>query len=200
LWAAELLRAGYQVLGVDYSAAMLKIARQRAPQARFRRASFLEVELPECAAVTALGECFNYLFDPANGQKALAQFLARVQQALCPGGMLIFDVAQPGRGRGPRQKHVVGKDWAVLVDVEEDTSTALLTRHITAFRQVGNLYRRSEEVHRLHLYRGADLVTALRRLGMRARLARRYGSFGLPHGIVGIVAHKGGAAGAKRDP
>ena len=45
---AELVRAGYDVLGVDYSAALLRIARRRVSAARFRRASFLEVDLPAC--------------------------------------------------------------------------------------------------------------------------------------------------------
>src|ERR1700727_53008 len=44
--SAELAAAGYDVLGVDFSAAMLKIARKRVPAARFQRASFLEVEFP----------------------------------------------------------------------------------------------------------------------------------------------------------
>jgi len=35
IWAHELGEAGYKVLGVDISAAMLKLARKKVPQARF---------------------------------------------------------------------------------------------------------------------------------------------------------------------
>jgi SAM-dependent methyltransferase len=192
LWARELIGAGYTVLGVDLSPAMLQLARQRVPQASFRRGSFLKADLPRCDAITAIGECFNYLFDPANKAEMLVRFFARVYRALRPGGVFIFDVAEPGRGggQGPRQKNFQGEGWAVLLETEENVSAAILTRRITSFRQVGRLYRRSEEVHRLHLVRGKEMVRALRRLGFRARPLRGYGAFRFPKGLVGIVAHK----------
>jgi SAM-dependent methyltransferase len=192
LWARELADAGYAVLGIDQSAALLHIARPRVPEARFRRASFLEADLPPCAAVTAIGEVFNYLFDPANGPEALAVLFGRVYQALRPGGIFIFDIAEPGRGGGPgrHQKHFQGADWAVLVETEEDKQAAILTRRITSFRQVGKLYRRAEEIHRVRLYWGTVVRAGLRHLGFRTRLLRGYGAFRFPVGLVGLVARK----------
>src|SRR5437867_4220617 len=73
IWARALGNAGYDVLGVDQSADMLAIARQRAPNAEFCQASFLRTDLPRCAAVTAIGECFNYLFDGHNTKRGLGQ-------------------------------------------------------------------------------------------------------------------------------
>src|SRR5205823_390225 len=55
IWAAELIRAGYDVLGVDISESMIRLARKKAPQAKFVRSSFLDVPLPPCDAVTSLG-------------------------------------------------------------------------------------------------------------------------------------------------
>src|SRR5438128_5024907 len=55
LWARELVRAGYGVTGIDQSAAMLRLARQRAPAARFNKGSFLSVKLPSCDALTSMG-------------------------------------------------------------------------------------------------------------------------------------------------
>src|SRR2546426_7956737 len=66
IWAAELSRAGYDVLGIDISQAMIDIARKRVPRGEFRTGSLLRAKLPRCDAVTALGECFNYLFDESN--------------------------------------------------------------------------------------------------------------------------------------
>src|SRR5438067_1015248 len=60
VWARILTDAGYDVLGVDYSAAMIALARKRAPRATFRNESYLKTVLPRCDAVTSLGECFNY--------------------------------------------------------------------------------------------------------------------------------------------
>jgi SAM-dependent methyltransferase len=190
LWAAELVRAGYAVLGIDISAAMLDIARRRAPSARFVCDSLLRVELPPCDAVTSLGECFNYLFDETNSKKALARLFARVHQALRPGGLFVFDVAEPGRATPPRSGFREGDDWAVLFRSEEDPKKQLLTRHITTFRRAGELYRRAEEVHRLRLYRGTDLARELRRAGFAARLLRGYGDYRFQPTCVGLLARK----------
>jgi ubiquinone/menaquinone biosynthesis C-methylase UbiE len=72
IWARALLDAGFEVLGVDLSADLLAIARERAPEARFVQASVLDVDLPPCAAVTAMSEVVNYAADPRLGRPALA--------------------------------------------------------------------------------------------------------------------------------
>jgi SAM-dependent methyltransferase len=190
LWARELATAGYDVLGIDISEAMIDIACRRVPRAEFLVGSLLNSKLPQCAAVTSLGECFNYLFDTSNSLSRLRRLFRRVYAALKPGGLLIFDIAEPGRGKGPRQKHMQGQDWAVLVEVAEDTDTNRLTRRITSFRKVGELYTRHEEVHRLQLYRRSEIVRELRDLGFRVRTVRAYGDQPMIAGCVGFVARK----------
>lgn len=66
LWAQELKKAHYRVLGVDVSESMIRIARTRVPDAEFRVGSLFKANIPPCNAVTSLGECLNYLFDPDN--------------------------------------------------------------------------------------------------------------------------------------
>jgi SAM-dependent methyltransferase len=97
LWARELARAGYSVLGIDISEAMISIARSRVPEAEFRVASVFDAEIPPCEAVTSVGEVFNYLFDPHNDTQTLARLFQRVYEALAPGGLFLFDVAEPGQ-------------------------------------------------------------------------------------------------------
>jgi SAM-dependent methyltransferase len=92
IWAAELLGAGYDVLGVDASADMLTLARRRAPGAQLREGSLHEVELPPCAAITAIGEALNY-----HGPPNLELLCRRAYAALQPDGLLVFDAAAPGR-------------------------------------------------------------------------------------------------------
>jgi 2-polyprenyl-3-methyl-5-hydroxy-6-metoxy-1,4-benzoquinol methylase len=46
IWAEQLLRHGYEVLGVDISPDMIALAERRAPQAEFRCESFLRSQLP----------------------------------------------------------------------------------------------------------------------------------------------------------
>jgi SAM-dependent methyltransferase len=173
IWARELTNAGYQVLGVDISPAMIRLARREAPVARFRIGSLLDVELPPCDAVTSLGECINYTFDGRTGPLALRHLFRRVHTALRPAGVFVFDFAEPGIGA--RRVFTEGDGWAVLAESSE--RSGVLVRRITSFRRVGRLYRRTEEIHRLRLYRAADLLAALRACGFRARRLRAYGDF-----------------------
>jgi SAM-dependent methyltransferase len=190
--AAELVQAGYDVLGVDQSEAMLHLARQRVPGTEFRRGSFLNVHLPSCIAVCAIGEIFNFLFDDANTKAGLFRVFRQVHEALRPGGIFVFDMAGPGRvpGPGPQRNYREGDDWAVLFTAEEDRRRRLVTREITSFRKVGELYRRDHEVHRLRLYSRSEIAGALRRCGFRVRGLCRYGAFAFPPGLFGFLARK----------
>lgn len=189
---AEISAAGYDVLGFDISRAMIALARKRAPTARFRRQSLWSADLPACVAVAAVGECFNYLFDGDRTDADLDTLFRRIHDALRPGGLLFFDVAEPGRvhGSGSQKHYREAEDWAVLVATEEDRERRLLTRQITSFRKVGKLYRRGEEVHRLRLFPGPELADRLRGLGFRVRLLRGYGPFRFPPGYVALLARK----------
>ena len=164
--AQALTEAGYAVLGVDVSADLLELARRRAPGATFVEASLHEFQLPACAAVTAIGECLSY----ANaGRPELTRLFARVHDALSPGGLFLFDVACPGReAAGPRRTWHEGADWILCFEAEERAAERLLTRRITVFRRAGDAYRRSDEVHTLHLYEPAEVLEQLVRAGFEA--------------------------------
>ena len=190
--AGELSAAGYDVLGIDLSAAMVALARRRVPNGRFRRGSLLTAELPPCVAVTAVGECVNYRFDAGNTKQGLHQLFRRIYEALCPGGLLVFDVAEPGRvpGSGPQRTFREGEGWAVLVTAEEDRRRELLTRRITSFRKVGAGYRRGHEVHQLRLLRRSEVAGQLRGVGFRVRVLSGYGRERFPPGYAGFLARK----------
>jgi SAM-dependent methyltransferase len=188
----KLRDAGYNVLGVDQSAAMINIACKRVPDGEFRQESLLAAKLPPCVAVTAIGECFNYLFDCRNTKRRLFGLIHRIYQALLPGGLLVFDLAGPGRviGHGTQKIHREGIDWAVLVEVDENRQRMLATRRITSFRRSGKLYRRNEEVHRLRLYTRSEVARQLRSCGFRVRGLHGYGPMRFPRGLFGFVARK----------
>jgi SAM-dependent methyltransferase len=172
--AGRLTDAGHEVLGIDQSTPLIALARRRAPRADFRVGSFVSEPIPECDAVLAIGEVFNYLFDEGNTRAALPSLFARIHAALRPGGLLVFDLAGPGLVPGGRSRAwTTGPNWAVLVDNHEEGD--LLTRHITSFRKRGAGYRRSEEVHRQRLHRPGDILALLRTAGFRARTRRTYG-------------------------
>jgi SAM-dependent methyltransferase len=187
--ARRLMDAGHEVFGIDQSSALVALARRRAPRARLRVGSFVSERIPECDAVLAIGEVFNYLFDERNTRAALPSLFARIHAALRPGGLLVFDLAAPGLvPAGHSRTWTAGPNWAVLTDnhVEGD----LLTRHITSFRELGAGYRRSEEVHRQRLYRPGEILALLRAAGFRARTRRRYGEVWPGRGRHVYVARK----------
>ena len=190
-WARELNRAGYSVLGVDQSSDMIRMARRIAPRSRFQVASLLTVKLPACDAITSIGECFNYCFDKRNSRGQILRLFRRAFKALRPGGVFIFDVAEPARiPKQPENKWMAGPDWAVLVNIDGDKKRETLQRQIVSFRKAGKQYRRSEEIHRLQLYRASELVKDLASCGFQARTVAGYGRFRFPRGIAGAVAIK----------
>ena len=190
IWAKHLADAGYQLVGVDISAAMIELARRRAPGAEFHVDSFLTFKFPRSRAITALGEVLCYQFDAANSSRALSRLFRRAHDSLEPGGLLVFDVAEVGldQDRAPTCRE--GADWACLIRFQYDARREQLTRHIVTFRKVAALYRRSEEIHRLQLYRRNDVAKMLRGAGFRVRPVRRYGDYRLPPGRVAFIARK----------
>jgi len=192
VWARALTDRGYDVLGIDISADMIRLARRRAPSAKFQTGSFLRAALPQCDAVTSIGECVNYAFDPHSGKPQLTEFFRRVHAVLRPGGVFVFDVVEPGvAAQGtPPKRFLEGPDWAVLLEVREERKQKTLTRQIVSFRRMGKLYRRSEEVHRLHLYSGSELLAELSRTGFEVRLLRGYGRFRFGPAHAGFLARK----------
>lgn len=189
-WAKILTTAGYDVLGLDLSPAMIRLARRHAPRARFAVASLLSAKIPPCAAVTAIGEAVNYAF-VRNREAELARLFRRVYAALRPGGLFLFDAAGPGQLRGaPPRSWLEGKDWSLLLEKEEDAARRLLTRRIIVFRKVGAGYRRSEELHRLRLYPPSLIARELRRAGFTVRTSRGYTQARFRHGLTAFVARK----------
>jgi len=187
-WAHELARSGYGVLGVEQSAAFVRLARRVAPEARFVHASLWEAKLPRCAAVTSLGECLNY--GGRRSGRALAGLFRRILKALKPGGVFVFDAAGAERipANGPRRWWTEGRDWAVLV--ENAGKSDELRRRIVCFRGSRHGYRRTEEVHHVGLYQPQEMLDALARAGFQAKAVTGFGRFELPEGITGFVARK----------
>jgi SAM-dependent methyltransferase len=190
IWARAAADAGYRVIGVDLSAEMIELARRRVPEATFHVGSFADFAIPPCHCVTALGEVFNYLFDPAQGWPTLERACRNIFASLIAGGVLIFDVAEPGRSSGLTRSFREGDDWACLVEYLHDEASRQLTRRIVTFRRIGELYRRHEELHRQQLYERAAVADMLRSLGFGVEVLSSYGAAPFPPGLVGFVARK----------
>jgi SAM-dependent methyltransferase len=175
IWVAELLDAGYEVFGVDASAAMLAIAQERAPGAALVEGSLHEVELPPCVAITAIGECVNY-----GGPPSLEPLFRRACTALEPGGLLVLDAAAPGREpEGRRRARYEGDGWVMRVEVAEDRAARTLTRRIALARDG----RSSEELHVLRLYEPDEVVDWLEASGFDVT---RHAAYGAARSLPGV--------------
>jgi SAM-dependent methyltransferase len=194
-WAAALGEAGYEVLGIDQSPAMIRMARRRAPGARFRTGSVLSAGLPACDAVTSIGEVVNYAFDLAHSRAALSALFRRVHAALRPGGLFVFDVAGPERvpAECPQSYRSAGEGWEIDVEVDGCARSGWMTRKIVCRReQASGKKKRSREVHRLRLFEKEDIAAELRGMGFAVRTQSRYGQFRLYAGMHAMVARKTG--------
>jgi SAM-dependent methyltransferase len=192
LSALELTKVHYQILGVDISESLIAIARTRVPSAEFRIESLFKIDIPSCNAVISIGECLNYLFDSNNNCQILTQLFERIYNSLAPGGIFVFDIAEPGQviaGKGVKS-FTEGKDWIVLVEKEEDQEKLILSRRIVTLRKVGEYYRRDDELHYLQLYKAADITEKLRQVGFTVESMSNYGGYKLPQAHVAFVARK----------
>ncbi|MDJ0947917.1 MAG: class I SAM-dependent methyltransferase [Alphaproteobacteria bacterium] len=191
LWLRDLIAAGYQALGVDLSPQFITLAREAAPAAELRVGSAHEVDLPDCAAVTAISEVLAYVPPEGRNVPEINALFARVHRALDAGGLFLFDliVAEPGERMAYRTWRT-GPDWAILVDVDEDTDRKLLTRRMVTFREMDDGYRRGEETHWQRVYDTAEIEAALREIGFAVRSDRRYGEYELAPRRRAFIAQK----------
>jgi SAM-dependent methyltransferase len=192
-WARELNRAGYDVLGVDQSRAMIRLARRIAPKSKFKIASLWRAALPRCDAITSIGECINYRFGGRTSRYKLPPLFRRIFGALRPGGVFVCDFAGPERlpKKGAHEHGSSGLDWSVRA-ITTAHQPDVLRRHIVAVRCVGKKGRSSAEVHYQRLYTAKHICMELSRCGFFARAVRGYGNFRFPRGVAGVVAIKPG--------
>lgn len=192
LLTKELVKAHYNVLGIDLCEGMIAIARQRLPNVEFRIESLFKADIPPCNAVISIGECINYLFDTDNDTQTLVNLFRRIYNALTPGGVFIFDIVEPEQilSETTIQKFVEGKDWVVLVEKQEDKEQNILNRRIISFRKIGEHYRRDEEIHRQQLYQSEDIAAKLRQEGFQVQIIASYGQYSLPTSSSAFIARK----------
>lgn len=196
--ARHLTSAGYELLGIDISPAMIRIARTRAPGARFRVGSLASARIPACDAIVAIGEVVTYMVnDPLRKaaarthQRQLADFFRRAFRALRPGGLLIFDFMESPERRTYAAKSRGGADWAIALSAHIDRTGRTLTRRMVIFREIEGVLRRSEETHYVRIYPRAAIVAALRRAGFSVVVRGRLGKVRLAAGDALVIARRG---------
>ena len=188
IFAAMAERAGFHVVGVDISPAMLALAKRESPNSQFIQSSLDKFSLPPCHVVTALGEPFNYGADRRLSD--LRRLFLRIARALRPGGKFLVDLilheGEPMNYRSWR----AGRGWAVLWEAIEDRKRRTLTRHNITFRTAKGRIRRGVERHTVQLFTRKQVEQALRVAGFKFVVSPRYGGWSLPPRRLAFVATK----------
>ena len=164
MWARDLTDAGYRVLGIDISEAMIEISRRRVPEAEFQGGSLFDADIP------------------------------RAVRALVPSGVFVFDVLGPGQvppgaaARGFR----AGDDWAVLSEREEDTERGLWRAASSASGRWGTTTGGTTRSTACGctIYDTSELSAGLGQVGFDVRMMRSYGNYLLAEGNAAFVARK----------
>jgi SAM-dependent methyltransferase len=110
-WVERLMAEGYDAVGIDVSPAMVDLARRRVPGAELHVGSIWEIPIPRCRVVTALSEVVCYRGGD-DDHPDLRDLVARIIDALEPGGLLLLDVAEIGLDRERDRTFSEGDDWA----------------------------------------------------------------------------------------
>jgi SAM-dependent methyltransferase len=173
---SALVEAGFDVTGVDASSDLLAIAARSVPGACFVNAAIYDYPIPGCEAIVAIGEPLTYHDEIAEADRRVHDFLQRSAAILPPGGMLIFDLIETGEPSLAGRFWTSGTDWAVLAETTEDQPSRTMIRMIDTFRQVGELYRRKQELHRIRVFDTNEILTLLARCGFAAKTVQAYGS------------------------
>jgi len=183
--AAALIDAGYELLGFDQSAAMIRLACGSAPSATFRVASLASARIPRCRAVIAAGEVMTYA-----ARREAARFIRRVHDALEPRGLFLFDFIESGMRRTYPPRTIAGDGWSLVARAGLNASRRILTRHIETRREVGRAHRRTRETHRVRIYTRGEIANALAAAGFEFTMRRAYGRYRLLPGDVAVIARK----------
>jgi SAM-dependent methyltransferase len=187
--AVAMAQAGWSVIGVDGSEAMLAVASERAIEERATVSlrcmdlrSFHLSSPVEVAVCTR--DVLNYLLTESD----LECVVRRVHDALVPGGKFFFDVLGPKRVRQLADGvwHVV-TDATVLLHLTEvagECGRPIISHDITCFSKVDDgYYERFDECHLQRFYTASVLASVLLRQGFQ--VAAVYSDFHKHNAVLG---------------
>jgi SAM-dependent methyltransferase len=122
---APLVQRGFDVTGLDYSADMLRHARQNAPGVEFAQGDARAFRFPQSFdGVLCASASLNHM----SGADDLAQVFACVRESLVDGGIFVFDINHPAQliryWRGQPAEGEIRPDYAWLITPRYDAAAA----------------------------------------------------------------------------
>lgn len=166
---------GYQVTGVDQSANMLRLARERSRRAglsvRFEKKDMRSLQFDnEFDIATCWYDSLNYL----HTLKDLRATFAGISHALRPGGLFLFDVntVRALSYYWVRNPSDLIRDDGSLFILHRSTyepKSRVATLRVTAFERTGHLWERVDELHRERGYPLPSIRRCLKKAHFRER-------------------------------
>jgi SAM-dependent methyltransferase len=182
-----LVDAGFDVVALDPSAALLAHARRSAPGATLLRRSAYGEPLPAADAVIAIGEPLTYHDPASDADGVLASFFREVAHAIPVGGLFLFDLIDsegpPLDSRGFRS----AEDWVLVNENVEERAERRLVRHVETFVRIAatDTYRRCRETHHVRFFPEAEIRAVLDEVGFEVETRPSFGAAGgLPRRVA----------------
>jgi SAM-dependent methyltransferase len=163
--ARGLTDRGYQVTGLDGSAALLRYARENAPAAEFLHADARRFTLPRTfhAAISAF-DSLNHVMQ----LDELHQVFRNVHAALVEDGIFLFDLnLEDEHEAEPNSLSMVEPDHACIVQTQYDPRQMLKRYEVTMFQLEDGVWRRGDLTLLQRYYDNLEVLNALAECGFR---------------------------------
>lgn len=166
----ELLKLGYEVVGLDYSEEMLEIAEEKTEefgnkiiytQQDLREIDF---EVYEIDAVVSANDTFNYLVEIKDVKHVLEYLYPRLKK----GGQLIFDISSPYKLENTLGNNTYGESFENMVYLWEnfyDKKERILNMDINFFEKENGAYKRYKESHIQRAHSIEEITNILEEIG-----------------------------------
>lgn len=189
----HLLAAGHRIIATDASPDLLELARAAlGADADLRQLTLPDDPLPTADAIVSVGHVISYLPDAA----AVDRTLARMADALRPGGVLAIDICDLEWGeirRGAENLGRIGPDWAIITEFSTPAPDKFV-RDITTFVPDGaGAWRRGSERHENVLVDTSRIPALLSEHGVAATVSSSFGTDELPPGLRAVTGTKNSA-------
>lgn len=186
--AARLAEQGHAVTGIDISASMIAMARQRVPNASFQVASIYDIPLPDCDGVCAIGEVLNYVSEEPHAPEVLPALFRRIRDCLSPSGIFLFDIVTSDLEVVASSRTIeLDADTRISVTVSSDPAAPIVERRIQVWeRHTAHADTPYVEIHRQQLLDPEAVTDLLRRTGFSPVRIQGYGGRPFRTGVTGF--------------
>ena len=163
-----LCEKGYDVIGLDLSADMLEVAREKCPETLFINQDMTEFELYGTVdAIVCCLDSVNYITD----KRKLLKMFKLVKNYLNPGGVFIFDINSEYK-----LKNVIGNNCfvrneeEVFYSWENEIEKDRVNFYLTFFTEnEDGTFDRIDETHTERIYKEEELEILLEKAGLELK-------------------------------